>query len=98
MGEGAVNVEYHRWWSGNLNREMELKVYGHAGKPVLVFPAAGGRFYEYEDFGMVAACRSFLEGGRIVLFTVDRGDHQSWLGFGVHPAGGARPPNEKHRD
>ncbi len=92
-----MNVEYHRWWSGSLGREMELKVYGHGGKPVVVFPAAGGRFYEYEDFGMVEACRPFLEEGRIVLFTVDSVDYESWLNHGAHPAGRVRRHNEYDR-
>jgi len=92
-----VNVEYHRWWSGNLNREMELKVYGHGGKPVVVFPAAGGRFYEYEDFGMVTACRPFLEEERIVLFTLDSVDNESWLNHGAHPALRVHRHNEYDR-
>mgnify|MGYP000079574190 CR=1 FL=1 len=55
-----MHVEYHKWWSPSLGQEMELKVYGHYGKPAIVFPAQGGRFYEYEDFGMVQAVRSFI--------------------------------------
>ena len=70
--------QYHKWWSPALGQDMELKVYGHAGKPVLVFPSGGGRFYEYEDFGMVEACKPFLNSGRIRLFTVDSVDYQSW--------------------
>ena len=81
-----MNVEYHRWWSRSLGQDMELKVYGHAGKPVLVFPCQGGRFYEYEDFGMVEACRPFIEGGAVTLFTVDSVDAQSWTNRGAHPA------------
>jgi len=61
-------------------------VYGHAGKPVVVFPCQGGRFYEYEDFGMVEACRPFIEGGAVTLFTVDSVDAQSWTNRGAHPA------------
>ncbi|MRR32500.1 transposase, partial [bacterium] len=48
-----MNIEYHKLWSPALGQEMEFKVYGHAGKPTLVFPAQGGRFYEFEDFGMI---------------------------------------------
>ncbi len=92
-----MNIEYHKWYSENLRQEMELKVYGHAGKPALVFPAAGGKFYEYEDFGMVEAIRPFLEGGRIVLFTVDSVDHQSWMNYGAHPAERVRRHNEYDR-
>ena len=52
-----MKIEYHKYWSSNLNQDMEFKVYGHAGKPVIVFPAQAGRFYEFEDFQMVEAVR-----------------------------------------
>ena len=87
-------IEYHKWWSPSLNQDMELKVYGHFGKPVIVFPAQGGRFYEYEDFGMVEAVRSFVDGGKIKLFTVDSLDNQSWANWNAHPADRAR----RHQD
>ena len=50
-----MNIEYHRWWSPHLQQDMELKVYGYYGKPVVVFPAQGGRFFDYENFGMIGA-------------------------------------------
>lgn len=92
-----MNVEYHRWWSRSLGQDMELKVYGHAGKPVVVFPCQGGRFFEYEDFGMVEACRSFVEGGAVTLVTVDGVDGQSWTNRGAHPADRARRHNDYDR-
>jgi len=92
-----MNIEYRRTWSRHLGQAMELKVYGHAGKPVVVFPCQGGRFYEYEDFGMVEACRPFIEGGAITLFTVDSVDHQSWLNQSASPADRARRHNDYDR-
>jgi len=89
-----VLIEYHKWWSHSLNQDMELKVYGHFGKPVLVFPAQGGRFFEYEDFGMVAANQPLIDAGRIKLFTVDSLDNQSWANYSAHPADRAR----RHED
>lgn len=80
-----MNIEYHHWYSPRLNQEMELKVYGHAGKPILVFPAQGGRFFEFEDFGMVDAASWFIETGKVQLYTVDSIDNQSWANFGAHP-------------
>lgn len=80
-----MKIEYHKWWSSHLNQEMELKVYGHSGKPVLVFPTQAGRFFEFEDFGMVGSCREFLEQGRITLFTIDSIDSQSWTNWHVLP-------------
>ena len=92
-----MNVEYHNWWSENLNQPMELKVYGHAGKAVVVFPTSGGRFNQYEDFGMVEACRPFIDEGKIKLFTVDGVDQQSWLNYGALPAERAWRHNEFDR-
>jgi esterase/lipase superfamily enzyme len=89
-----MHTEYYKWWSPNLNQDMELKVYGHSGKPILVFPAQGGRFYEYEDFGMVEACRGSIDAGAVKLFTVDSVDYQSWVNWGAHPADRGR----RHED
>jgi esterase/lipase superfamily enzyme len=73
---------------------MPLKVYGYYGKPVLVFPAQGGRFYEFEDFGMIQACAPFIESGKIKVFTLDSLDNQSWSNQAAHPAERAR----RHED
>lgn len=85
-----MNVEYHKWWSPSLNQDMELKIYGFAGKPVVVFPTQSGRFFQYEDFGMVGACASFIAVEKIQLFTIDSIDDQSWVNWNSHPADRAR--------
>ena len=92
-----MNVEYHRGFSRSLGHDMELKVYGHAGKPVVVFPCQGGRFHEYEDFGMVEACRPFIEAGAVTLFTLDGVDGQTWTNWAAHPAERARRHNDYDR-
>ncbi len=89
-----MHTEYHKWWSPHLGQDMEMKVYGHAGRPILVFPAQGGRFYEYEDFGMIAAISGSIASGRIRVFTVDSIDAQSWANFAAPPAERAR----RHED
>ncbi len=80
-----MNVEYHKKWSRNLNKDMEFKVYGHSGKPVVVFPTGCGRFYEYEDFGMVEAIRLFVESGDVQLYTVDSVDCEAWMAHWMFP-------------
>jgi esterase/lipase superfamily enzyme len=80
-----LNVEYHNWYSQALNQDMELKVYGQGGKPVVVFPCQSGRFYDFENRGMVASVDEFIEAGQITLFTVDSIDGQSWANFGAAP-------------
>lgn len=77
-----MHIGYHKWLSTHLNQEMELKVYGHAGKPMLVFPTQEGRFFEFEDFGMVDICKPFIEDGRLRIVTVDGIDAQTW----THPS------------
>jgi esterase/lipase superfamily enzyme len=78
---------YHRWDSPSLNRPMELLVFGHAGAPVLVFPTSQGRFYEYEDRGMVHALAQHLEQGWIQLICLDSVDAESWYCDWAHPRG-----------
>jgi len=64
---------------------MEMLVFGHAGVPVLVFPTSGGRFYEFEDHGMVAALVSKVEAGQVQLFCVDSVDNESWYNRKLPP-------------
>ncbi len=86
-----MNVETHTWLSSNLGQEMTLRVYGQAGKPVIVFPALGGTFHEFEDFGMVEAVSGFVEAGQVKLFTVATIDRESWANWAAAPANRARP-------
>ncbi len=79
------NREHHRWHSPSLGREMELLVFGHAGARVLVFPTSQGRFYEWEDRGMVEALGEQLARGWIQLFCVDSVDAESWYAQWKHP-------------
>lgn len=81
-----MNIEYHKWYSPHLGQDMELKVYGWYGKPMLVFPAQGGRFFEFEDFKMIDAISDFIEAGKIKVFTIDSIDSQSWANWDIHPA------------
>lgn len=80
-----MNREYHRWYSTRLGRDMEMLLFGHAGTPVLVFPTSMGRFFEYEDRGMVEALGWKLDRGELQLFCVDSVDSESWYNKQVHP-------------
>jgi esterase/lipase superfamily enzyme len=92
-----VQIRHERWYSPSLGQDMELKIYGSAGKPAVVFPAEGGRFFEYEDFGMVGACAPFLEAGKLQLYTVDSVDRQAWSNQRMHPRDRARRHNQYER-
>jgi esterase/lipase superfamily enzyme len=80
-----MNREYHKWWSWRLDRDMELLVFGHAGVPAVVFPTSQGRFYEFEDRGMVSAIWHKIESGELQLYCVDSVDAESWYNRNVPP-------------
>ena len=70
--------QYHCWHSPPLQREMQMLVFGHAGMRVLVFPTRVGRFYDYENWGLVAALRHPIENGLLQLYCVDSVDADSF--------------------
>jgi esterase/lipase superfamily enzyme len=80
-----MNREYHTWYSSRLGREMELLAFGHAGLPVLVFPTSGGRFFEFEDCGMIAALADRIDAGEVHLFCVDSVNLESWYNQKLPP-------------
>ena len=73
-----MKKEWFKEWSGCLNRDMEFIVYGHAGQPVLVFPAQDGHAQDFEGFGMVDTVADLIEQGRVQLFCCSTIDPESW--------------------
>ena len=69
--------EYHCWYSPNLKKQAELLEFGHAGQNWLVFPTAKGRFFDWENFGMVERLREPLERGWLRLTCVDSFDRSA---------------------
>jgi len=76
---------YHRWYSRQLDRDMELLVFGHSGTPFVVFPTSMGSFFEYEDRGMVEAVSDKIDGGALRLICVSTVDSESFYGRDRHP-------------
>ena len=80
-----MHREHTRWHSPSLGRDMDLLVFGHAGARVLVFPSSMGRFFEWEDQGMIAALGPHLEQGWLQMYCVDSVDSESWYAKWKHP-------------
>jgi esterase/lipase superfamily enzyme len=80
-----MHREYHRWFSGSLQREMELLFFGHDGPPMLVFPTSMGAFYEFEDRGMIGALGGKLAHGQLRLACISSVDGESWYNRRAHP-------------
>ena len=77
--------DYHNWYSHRLSRNMELLSYGHAGMPLLVYPTSRGRFFEYENSGMIHAVWQKIDAGQLLVFCIDSLDGASWYNRGIHP-------------
>ena len=78
-----MNIQYHKHYSGCLNREMEFKVYGHAGKPVMFIPCQGGRFMDFEGFNMHHTWAPWIESGQVMVFSIDCIDNEAWAAKGA---------------
>ena len=78
--------DLQRWFSPALQREMELLVFGDAGARVLAFPTSQGRYYQWDDFGLVGALADQIERGLVQLFCVDSVDAESWYNKQIPPA------------
>ena len=73
-----MEVQYFKQYSPALNREMECKVYGHAGRPVLFIPCQDGRFFDFEGFHMTDTWAPWIESGQVMVFSIDTMDVESW--------------------
>lgn len=80
-----MNREHHKWYSPALERDMELLIFGHGGARVLVFPTSKGRFFEWEDRGMMHAVGEQIERGWLQFYCVDSVDAESWYARWKHP-------------
>ena len=70
--------EYVKEWSGALGRDMELLRFGAGGLPLLAFPTSMGRFFQWEDFGLIETLGEWIDGGQLQVWCVDSVDEESW--------------------
>ena len=77
--------EIHKWWSPNLNKDMEIVVYGHYGFALLMFPTAAADYLEYERFHLIEAIRPMIEGGKCKAYSINSINMESWLNDHMHP-------------
>jgi esterase/lipase superfamily enzyme len=80
-----MQIEHTGWHSPRLDRGMGIKVFGHYGSPILVFPTSGGDESEYEGQGMIAALAHHIDGGRVKFFCVNTVNNESWYDKQAHP-------------
>ncbi len=78
-----MEIRYFKHYSGHLGRDMEFKVYGHGGMPVLFIPCQSGRFFDFENFKMIDYWAKWIEEGRCTVFSADCIDDEAWAAQGA---------------
>ncbi len=78
-----MEIRYFKHYSSHLGRDMEFKVYGHGGKPVMFVPCQSGRFFDFENFKMLDAWAGWIEEGRCTVYSIDCIDDEAWAAMGA---------------
>ena len=73
-----MEMQYFKEYSPALGREMECKIYGHGGRPMLYIPCQDGRFFDFEDFHMADTLAPWIESGQIMVLSIDTLDKETW--------------------
>jgi esterase/lipase superfamily enzyme len=60
-----------RWYSPRLESDVTVVRWGHFGRPVIVFPTAGGDAEEVERMLLIDALGDLIEAGRIKVYSCD---------------------------
>lgn len=78
--------EIHKWKSENLQKSMEVAVYGHYGFALLMFPTAGADYLEYERFYLIDSIAEFINNGTLKVFSINSINNESWMNKDLDPS------------
>ena len=65
-------------YSHHLNRNMNIRVYGHFGETFLIFPCQNGGRFDFESHGMIDSLSNFINEGKIKLICVESIDQETY--------------------
>ncbi len=85
-----METQYYKFYSPALNRDMECKLYGHAGRPVLFIPCQDGHFYDFENFKMAETWAPWIDSGQVMVLSIDTLDLETWSKRYEEPVGRIR--------
>lgn len=77
-----MEMQYFKRYSHALGRDMECKIYGHAGRPVIFIPCQDGRFYDFENYKMTDVWAPWIESGQVMVCAIDTIDLETWSNKG----------------
>lgn len=80
-----MNRRIHGWYSPELGREMQVAAWGDGGKPVLLFPTAGGDFLEAERFLLLKVLQPLIDAGRVRVYACGSVSGEGWMNDDARP-------------
>jgi len=79
-----MKKDWFGWQTHRLPCPARVVRWGHWGKPVLLFPTAGGDCEEAERQGLIGALSWLIDAGRIKVYSIDGVAGQHWISR-AHP-------------
>lgn len=67
------------WHSDRLGADVTVARWGHHGRPLLLFPTAGGDAEECERFLMIRVLTPLIQAGRLKVYACDSISGRAWL-------------------
>src|ERR1035437_9391727 len=67
----AVMKLRERWYSPRVQSDVTVVRWGHFGRPVIVFPTAGGDAEEIERMRVIDSLGDLIDAGRIKVYSCD---------------------------
>jgi esterase/lipase superfamily enzyme len=74
-----MQKDWFTWQTQRLPSPARVVRWGHYGRPVLLFPTAGGDLEEIERHGLIGALSGLIDGGRIKVYSIDSVAGSHWV-------------------
>ena len=74
-----MNISVHRWFSPNLNRDMNLIGYGYYGYALLLFLTPDSDYAGNENSQIIDSISNFINNGTIKAYAIDSVGGENWL-------------------
>jgi len=74
-----MQKDWFAWQTHRLPCPARVVRWGHYGRPVLLFPTAGGDCEETERQGLIGALAGLVDAGRIKVYSIDSVAGQHWV-------------------
>lgn len=80
-----MTENYHKWYSQPIGEDFEMLVFGEEGIPLILFPPAKSRYYDYKDFGVIESLANYIDERKIKVYCPDSYTPKCWQNYSIEP-------------